>query len=152
MSLDRYDLTSSEDRLSYEFFSDGPKGEIKKVVHFTKLKKHGNNIYTLGFGDYNSETGDVDDLTVSNNKDRDLVLQTVASTIPFFFEKYPNAQVTFNGSTEARTRLYVMEISKRLGDLDDTFDIQGLNDGGWESFRKNGRYKALLVTRRKAVN
>jgi hypothetical protein len=152
MSLDRYDLTSSEDRLSYEFYSDGPKGEIKKVVQFTKLNKRGDNIYNLGFGDYNEETGDVDDLTVSNNKDRDLVLQTVASSVPFFFEKYPDAQVTFNGSTEARTRLYVMEISKCLGELDGAFDIQGLKSDGWESFRKNGRYKAILVTRRKTVN
>lgn len=152
MSLDRYDLTSSHDRLSYEFYSDGPKGEIKKVVQFTKLKKYGDTIYNLGFGDYNDETSEVDDLTVSNNKDRDLVLQTVASTVPFFFEKYPDAQVAFNGSTEARTRLYVMEISKRLGDLDQGFDIQGLKDDGWESFRKNGRYMAILVTRRKNVN
>jgi hypothetical protein len=152
MSLDRYDLTSSQDRLSYEFFSDGPKGEIKKVVQFTRLKKPGGQIYNLGFGDYNEETGEVDDLTVSNNDDRHLILQTVASTIPCFFEKYPDARVTFNGSTEARTRLYVMEISKRLGDLDKAFDIHGLKEHGWESFRSNGRYKAILVTRRKPVN
>lgn len=152
MSLDRYDLTSSEDWLSYEFYSDGPKGEIKKVVQFTRLKNRLNDIYNLGFGDFNEETGEVDDLTVSNNKDRDLILQTVASTVPYFFEKYPTAKVTFNGSTEARTRLYVMEITKRLGDIDGAFDIQGLKDDGWESFRKNGRYKAILVTRRKIVN
>lgn len=152
MSLDRYALTSSEDRLSYEFFSDGPKGEIKKVVQYTKLKNQEDNIYNLGFGDYNAETHDIDDLSVSDNKDRNLVLQTVASTVPFFFEKYPDAQVTFNGSTEARTRLYIMEISKRLGDLDMAFDIQGLKEDDWESFRKNGRYKAILVTRRKTVN
>jgi|JI102314A2RNA_FD_contig_31_10028412_length_2441_multi_4_in_0_out_0_2 hypothetical protein len=152
MSLDRYDLTSSEDRLTYEFYSDGPKGEIKKVVQFTKLKSLANDIYNLGFGDFNKETGEVDDLTVSNNKDRDLILQTVASTVPFFLEKYPTAQITFNGSTEARTRLYLMQISKRLADLDESFQILGLKDEAWESFQKNGRYKAILVTRRKPVN
>jgi hypothetical protein len=152
MSFERYNLTASEDRLTYEFYSEGPRGAIKKVVQFSKLKILASNVYNLGFGDLNAETGEVDDLTVSNNQDRDLILQTVASTVPFFLDKYPTAQITFNGSTEARTRLYVMEISKRLSGFDENFEIMGLKDDGWESFRKNGRYKAILVARRKTIN
>jgi hypothetical protein len=153
MSLHPYELTSSEDRLSYEFESDGPNGKIKKIVQFSKLKGYGGKIYNLGFGDYNKATGEINDLTVSDNRDKDKILQTVASTVPQFFKKYPDARITFNGSTEARTRLYIMEISKRLAELNEAFEILGLKEQeGWESFRKGGRYKAILVTPRIDVN
>ncbi len=64
MSLNHYELTTSENRLSYEFFSDDPRGEIMKVAQFTQLRKLGDIIYNLGFGDYNEESGEVDDLTL----------------------------------------------------------------------------------------
>jgi len=147
MSLYPYDLISSEDRLSFEFYSDGPKGEIKKVVQYTKLKRP-EIVYNLGFGDFNPETGEIDDLSVSNNADRDKVLQTVASTVPFFFGKYPDAQVTFEGSTDSRTRLYIREISKHLEQLSDTIVIEGLTTNGWESFEKNRRYIAISVIKK----
>jgi hypothetical protein len=38
MSLATYKLIVSTDHLSFEVYSEGPKGPIKKIVHYTKLK------------------------------------------------------------------------------------------------------------------
>ena len=88
MSLDQYELKSNPNSLSFEFYSEGPKGRIKKVIQFNKLNVAGETIYNLGFGDFNSKTEKIDDLVVSNNKDRDKILATVASSVLTFFEQY----------------------------------------------------------------
>ena len=73
--------------MSYEFISEGPKGLIQKMVQFkqTNLK----NVYNLAFGDKNHETGEIDDLVISNNGDSEKVLSTVVATIYAFTDKYP---------------------------------------------------------------
>ncbi len=47
----------------FEFYSEGPKGRIKKIVRFKKLDI--DNVYNLAFGDENPETGDIDDSVIS---------------------------------------------------------------------------------------
>lgn len=49
----------------FEFTSQGPKGAIPKIVKFseTNLK----DLYNLAFGDKDSDTGDLNDLSISNN-------------------------------------------------------------------------------------
>ena len=44
------------------------------------------NIYNLGFGDYNDTSGKIDDFSVTNNGDSLKVLATVASTVYAFTE------------------------------------------------------------------
>lgn len=149
MSLVHYELAASIDRLSFEFYSDGPKGNIKKVIHYTRLEVSDLEIFNLGFGDFNEATQKINDLSVTNNLDRDKVLGTVAHSVLYFFDKYPHAQVAFRGSTPARTRLYIMEISKHWSKVKDLVLVEGLTPQGWESFRKNQRYTALLITRKK---
>lgn len=115
MSLATYDLAASTDHLSFEFHSDGPNGTIKKVIQFTKLKVPEApqlQVYNLGFGDFNEVTKKIDDLSISDNHDRSKILGTVANSVLDLFKEYPNAQVAFQGSTPARTRLYTIEISK----------------------------------------
>jgi hypothetical protein len=150
MSLAHYELAVSTDCLSFEFDSDGPKGTIKKVIHYTKLDAQGFIVYNLGFGDFNEATGKINDLSVTNNQDRDWVLGTVANSVLYFFNKYPDSQVVFKGSTPARTRLYIMEISKHWNEVKDLVSVEGLTGHGWESFYKNRRYTALLITPKKS--
>lgn len=150
MSFVHYDLTVSIDCLSFEFTSDGPKGSIKKVIHYSKLHAQGLSIYNLGFGDFNEATGKINDLSVTNNQDRDKVLGTVAKSFIHFFDKYPESRVVFMGSTPARTRLYVMEISKHWATIKGLVTIDGLTSHGWESFRQDRRYTALLITLKKS--
>ncbi len=147
MSFERYSVASSEDGLSFEFYSDGPNGLIKKIIYFRKLEADF-EVYNLGFGDYNKATRKIDDLSVSNNRDRDKILATVAISVDYFFAKNPKAKVAFRGSTPARTRLYIMRISNYLDLLNQNVIIEGLTQDGWELFRKDRPYKALLITKK----
>lgn len=72
---------------SFEFYSEGPKGIIKKVVEFQPTMQDG--VYNLAFGDYNEEAKAINDKVVTNNGDSIKVLTTVASTVYAFIESIP---------------------------------------------------------------
>lgn len=67
MKLDKYELKSGEKLEVFEFNSIGPKGKIPKIVQYTPTNYK--DLYNLGFGDKNIETGQVDDTIISNNGD-----------------------------------------------------------------------------------
>lgn len=151
MNLDSYDLDTKPDFLNFEFFSEGPKGRIKKIIQFRKViaLDFPDPIYNLGFGDFNEEEGRIDDLVVSNNEDSEKVLATVAAAVALFADNHPGALVFAQGSTSSRTRFYVMGISKYLREITSSFEIWGsLNTVEWELFSKNRPYKALLARRK----
>ena len=143
---DRYDVDTSQDFLTFEFVSSGPKGNIIKVVHYTEINIKG--FYNLGFGDKDPVTGYISDLSVTNNNDSQKVLATVASTLYVFTDSYPGAMIIVTGSTEVRTRLYRMGITKNLIAIERDFVILGLTANTWESFRPNITYGAFLVRRK----
>jgi hypothetical protein len=147
MNQGPYTIHSTSNFLSFEFFSEGPRGTIKKIIQFKKLSTlDGNEVYNLGFGDYDPEKGEINDLIVSDNKDADKILTTVAYAVVSFTAKYPNAAVFAQGSTPSRTRFYIMGVAKHVKLLSEEFEIWGgLNEGGWELFKKNRPYNALLV-------
>ena len=142
-----YELKAQSDATTFEFTSVGPKGEIPKLVVYSKTGVK--NLYNLAFGDKDPNTGDFDDLAVTNNGDSQKVLATVASTIYAFTYKYPNALVIVKGSTKARTRLYQMGISKNLEDITTHFMVFGEKDGIVYPFERNIGYDAFLITRKK---
>nr|WP_235884463.1 hypothetical protein [Pedobacter hiemivivus] len=131
----------------YEFESEGPNGRIKKEVQYTMVNLDGFVYYNLGFGDLNIN-GDVDDLSISNNKDRDKILATVAQTVIQFTEYLPNALIYVEGSTPVRTRLYQMAIALNLKDISEFLTIYGLKNRQWHSFEKNTNYEAFLSLRK----
>jgi hypothetical protein len=47
MNLDRYAVISDNERLVYEFLSEGPNGTIKKVVFYHEID---DNFFNIGFG------------------------------------------------------------------------------------------------------
>src|SRR6476659_8472506 len=110
MNLERYIYFTNPDFKDYEFYSEGPKGKIKKVVRFSRISEDP-VVYNLGFGD-EDEDGSVNDNAISNNGDRDKVLATVANTIIDFTNHHGNHYIYAAGSTESRTRLYQMGISQ----------------------------------------
>jgi len=151
MNLDCYDLDTKSNFLSFEFHSSGPKGKIKKIIQFKKLiaPDTQNGIYNLAFGDYNEAADKIDDLVVSNNKDSEKVLATVATAVVYFTDEYPDALVFVQGSTPSRTRYYLMGITKHLQEISNSFEIWGaLSDSEWELFEKSRPYKALLAKRK----
>lgn len=141
-------MYKTEDHFTiFEFFSEGPKGRIAKMVEYTETATKG--VYNLAFGDYDETTKTINDLSVTNNGDSLKVLATVASTVYAFFEKHPNAYVIATGSTNVRTRLYRMGITNNLVEIKEDFVVYGLSEKGtWEEFELGEDYEAFLITKK----
>jgi hypothetical protein len=148
MNSQKYLYKSEEEFKVYSFYSEGVKGLIKKMVVFSYTGE--NNIYNLGFGDYNSETKTIDDEIITNNGDSIKVLATVASTVYTFTEKYPSTLVFATGSNTIRTRLYRMGITNNLEEVKVDFEVFGLrvDNSSWEEFISGEDYEAFIVKRK----
>lgn len=147
MKKEKYQYKSEGQFEYFEFYSEGPKGIIKKVVEFQLTIEE--NIYNLAFGDFNDQSKEIDDLSVTNNGDSLKVLATVASTIYVFIEKHPNAVIVATGSTAARTRLYRMGITNNLVEISADFITFGFNkENKWEEFQVGEDYKAFLLKKK----
>jgi hypothetical protein len=107
--FDKYIYTSDKTFMSYSFISSGPHGAIQKIARFTRLKE---NVYNFGFGDYNTETGDISDTHVSNNEDTDIIMGTLGSIVYDFTNIFPQSLIVIQGTSHARTRLYQMNLNK----------------------------------------
>ena len=148
MNIESYPLEINEFEWSYKFYSEGPKGQIKKFVNFEKLVVDG-NIYNLSFGDWDEQKNRLNDLAISNNNDRLKVLATVSKAVLDFTTRYPEAKVHARGSTPSRTRLYQMNIFSFFIEIDQLFDILGYKNLSWQPFKTNNNYDAFIVNRKK---
>ncbi|MBD1362915.1 hypothetical protein IDJ77_03755 [Mucilaginibacter sp. ZT4R22] len=146
MNLPHYNSTTTDFK-EYEFFSDGPKGRIKKLVTFTRMQVYP-VMYNLAFGDADPETGLMNDLITSNNEDRDVVLATVANTIIKFCDHYGDHFIFAKGSTPTRTRLYQMGINRLISEIGKSFDVYGMIGDEIYQFQTNVNYDAFLVKRK----
>ncbi|MCY7293059.1 MAG: hypothetical protein LH615_12840 [Ferruginibacter sp.] len=146
MKLPKYQLTSDEKLSTYEFISEGPKGMILKRIQFTLINQ--NDIFNLAFGDINKESGELDDIIVSNNGDGEKVLSTVVSAVYAFCDKNPDAWIFASGSTTSRTRLYQMGISKYLEYINEDFVVYGILEEEWEEFQTGKNYGSFLAKKK----
>jgi len=146
MKLPRYELKAEKSLMVFEFTSEGPKGQIQKLIKFSETALNG--FYNLAFGDKNIETGEIDDKVISNNGDSEQVLATIVSAVYAFTELHNDAWVYATGSTKSRTRLYRMGITRYYEDATQDFQVFGLKDGEWEEFVKEIDYSAFLVKRK----
>jgi hypothetical protein len=142
MNLPKYQYRTNEGYLDYEFISEGPKGRIKKVVRFLQISS---DVYNLGFGDLDEVTGEISDTVITDNKDSQKVLATVASTIYDFYGQYPGTRVLVKGNTLARTRLYRIGITNNWKEISMDFEVHGLKNGEWELFQFRKDYEAFLI-------
>jgi len=147
MNLPKYPLSSSDNMMTFEFISEGPKGLIHKLVKFqpTNLKE----VYNIAFGDKDLSSGTIDDTVISNNGDSEKVLASVVSTIYAFTDKFPDTWIYAIGSTKSRTRLYRMGITRFLSEAEENFEVLGERNDEWEVFRKDVEYESFLVRRKK---
>lgn len=148
MNLDHYDLNPRAGNFYYEFYSEGPKGRIRKLIQFHLVQDSPDVVYNLGFGDWVDEMGDVDDLAISNNNDRKKVLSTVAQAVLIFTRKHKNAFIVAKGSTPSRTRLYQMGIAEFYDDIEPLFYVSGRIGNQWLPFEKGKNYDAFLIKRK----
>lgn len=145
MQLPHYPYKTNSNFQDYEFYSIGPKGQIKKVVRFTQISTA---VFNLGFGDLDAATGQISDISVTNNNDSRKVLATVASTVHDFTLNYPKVWIVARGSTVSRTRLYRMGITNHWSEVNAEFEVFGLKHGSWQPFELREDYDAFLVRRR----
>ncbi len=146
MLFPRYELKADESLTIFQFVSVGRKGQIPKIVQYSETNLEG--FYNLGFGDKDSQTGEIDDTVISDNGDSQKVLATVAATVYAFTEKYPEAWIYATGSTKSRTRLYRIGVTNNLDEIIEDFELYGLRHGKWEEFVRGIEYEAFLVRRR----
>jgi hypothetical protein len=145
MQLEIYSFLKRPASYYYEFFSDGPNGNIKKVVEFYKLEEYEEEVYNLAFGDWDEKDHHFDDLAITNNSDRDKVLATVAATVMEFLQDHPKAIILARGSTKSRTRLYQMGIARLWDQISLLFEIQGNINSVWQPFQKGVNFDAFLL-------
>ena len=146
MKIEKYALKAESNLTIFEFISEGPKGLIRKIIQFQETNRL--NVYNLAFGDKNSETGEIDDLAVSNNADSEKVLATVVAALYAFFDKHPDAFVYVTGSTSARTRLYRMGITKFYEEMVQNFDLYGQVGDEFYDFEIDKDYAGFLAHRK----
>jgi hypothetical protein len=146
MRHDRYAVEERDSLLEFEFFSEGPKGTVKKGIKFFPISEH-SQVHNLAFGDVGVD-GRIDDLSVTNNGDSQKVLATVASTVYRFLQQQPHSYVYATGSTKARIRLYRMGISNNLAEITADFLVFGFREDRWEPFERGKEYEAFLVKKR----
>lgn len=148
MKQPKYHLKAEKELTIFEFISEGPKGDIPKLIEFTETNLSG--FFNLAFGDRNKVTGKLDDKAITNNNDAEKVLATVVSAVYAFTDKYPEAWVYATGSTASRNRLYRMGIVKYLEEVKNDFYIFGELADNWYEFDKNVDYDGFAVKRKNA--
>ena len=146
MKLDRYHLKSDETLSVFEFISVGPKGAIRKIIHFQPTLTPG--LYNLAFGDKHPITGEIDDLVITNNGDPDKVLATVVAALYVFLDKNPEALVYATGSTPSRTRLYRIGITRFLDEIRKDFFLYGRTNKEFHDFEIGKEYDGFLAQRK----
>ena len=66
MDKSPYEFKTEEDCLSFEFYSEGPNGHIKKIVMYERI---GEDLYNLALGDWDENTKTIDYDVTTNNGD-----------------------------------------------------------------------------------
>ncbi len=130
----------------FEFISEGPKGQIHKLIKISETSLKG--FYNLAFGDKKFGTYEIDDTVISNNGDSDLVLSTIVAAVYSFTDIEKDAWIYATGSTKARTQLYRMGINKYLDIVHNDFLLFGLINGEWKKFETNEDYTGFVVRRK----
>jgi hypothetical protein len=145
MDQKKYSLETDQNNLIFEFYSEGPKGKILKIVEYQQI---GDRVYNLAFGDSVNISKDFDDFVITNNGDTEKVLATVASTLYIFFEHHEGTIVVAEGITKSRTRLYRRYLSIFLELIELEFDLLGELDGKTERFRKDVNYQFFIISKK----
>lgn len=146
MKLEKYPLKTEASLSVFEFVSEGPNGTISKFIEFQQTDLP--NLYNLAFGDKNEQTGEIDDLAVSNNGDTEKILATVVSALYAFFDQHPDAFVYATGSTKARTRLYRMGITRYYEEMSQDFELYGRVGDEFYQFEVGKEYIGFLALRK----
>lgn len=175
----RYDTAETSDHLStnFLFFSEGNSGkaDVLKIIQFSYVRDVDRQpIFNLGFGDYDINTCQINDESITDNGDVYRIFNTVLSTVPLFFNKYSSAALLVRGSDgqaefekrcrqkcmkkcnnscirfNRRMKLYCSYLSRKHEFFKADYQfVGGLGDGkGWfdfEEFKPGMLYDGILI-------
>ena len=145
MEWEIYEYERGEEGLKYWFYSEGPRGWIKKGVNFQWMRGLGESTFNLAFGDFVGNSNQLDDRSVSNNLDRLKVLHTVAAIGIEFLTKRPRSIIFIKATSEARARLYQIMISSIWNKIERLYEVQGKHGVYWIPFVKGVNYREFIV-------
>ena len=148
MDWERYEVVRSANGLEYTFYSEGPRGRIKKGIKFQFFPRVGRSTFNLLFGDFKPGTDELDDRSITNNGDRLKVLHTVAWAVIDFLKFRPSAFIIIKPNTGPRARLYQMLISSVWMKISEEYEIFGKHGKDWVAFRKGVNYEEFTVFRK----
>ncbi|WP_316812884.1 DUF6934 family protein [Pedobacter heparinus] len=174
-----YDLSREETKhgIVYFFKSKGKADFIKAIQYDYVLDYNYKKVYNFGFGDYDSINHAIDDSVGTENGDVYKVFNTVLSTIPMFFESFPDAVISVRGSDSSssfiescklnckrncdddvckksnrRINIYTGYVNKRFEELIKDFTFYGgieLDDTGplVEDYIPGKKYNSVMVVK-----
>lgn len=145
MEWEIYELTRKDDGFGYWFYSEGPRGRIRKVIEFQWMRGLGKSTFNLAFGDSEEGSNQLNDRSVSNNMDRVKVLHTVAMSVVEFLKDHSRSIVFIKANSLARARLYQMMLSSILKDVELEYEIQGKHKSYWIPFVKGLNYSEFII-------
>lgn len=102
------------------------------------------SVFSLGLGDELAD-GTLSDITITDNKDLENVIGSVAAAIDMFLNSFPTRSVFIKGSTESRTRLYRIILSRAKVEISNRFLVYGLLNEMWEDYQSDRPYTAFLI-------
>lgn len=143
--MEKYDIIEGKDCQTFDFYSNGPKGRIRKAINFQHRPELGANVYNLSLGDYDEGTNMFDDSVVSNNGDPRKILVSVGFAVDKFVNLHPRAIILIKGSTASRTRLYQMGIASSWLEIKVRYEVWGRRANKWSLFEKGINYEEFLV-------
>jgi len=178
MAMSNYLITKghhTEVGVKYYFVSNGRSDIIKSIDYSYSSNFENKKIYNLAFGDYNAKTDGISDDVNTENGDVYKVFNTVLSTIPLFFQSYPNSMMIVKGSDSSpqfiekcklacrrkcaadckkshrRIKVYCGYINRNYHDLRRDFTFYGGIDTGGnhiviEDYIVGKKYDAVFVT------
>ena len=144
MDLEHYHIKHNRRKTLFWFTSTGME-KVIKVVEFQKMPDPVR--YNLALGDYINNR--VSYTNVTNNKDIEVVMASIAQIINDYTLTYPHREIYVTGDTEVKTRLYRRYVTRNLEEIEKLFYLWGqLKDSSeLEGFRKGENYMGFLVKR-----
>jgi hypothetical protein len=138
-----YDFVLTAADYVFEFQSQGNQGTIVKVVWFERLSE---NSWNLAFGDKQADSALLDDLSVSNNGDLRMVMQTVANIALEFMSAQPGKLLFIQPIDERRKSLYNYIFSKKWPEIREKYQVFGISGNYFDNYQPEKVYDLFVLS------
>ncbi len=141
---EHYELYPSKEEHLFYFVSEGSRGRILKLIHFTPTRY---KRWNLAFGDYRN--GYLDDQVVSNNDDLQKIMKTIIQAAYDFCEIYPERSIEIVPVDEKRKTLYNAIVRRNFETFSKSFVIKGEKGKRLFAYNPKENYDAFVFRRKK---